>query len=211
MTLKEKVLGLVALVATLLLGLVIGVNLKSEKIVEKTFGSAQTSPSHLTDTGSLTNMGSLYLWDTQTGGGFEVQGPAYFDSAVNVYGAFTPSGVVNGVVAVSSASTSLASTTLCSIACTADWVVTGGSVDLGINTSTVTTTIVFGVTSTPIGVPASPNLILGSVALATSSARQVITTSSVTGILCASGQYVNATLGATTTHSGVCRINTRNF
>ncbi len=60
--------------------------------VESVLGSAQTSPSHLTDTGTLNNQGSLYLWDTQTGGGLEVAGAAYFNSAITLYTGITNNG-----------------------------------------------------------------------------------------------------------------------
>lgn len=93
MTKKEIVLGVVALVATLLLGLVIGTHLKKSNGF---LGSVQTSPSHLVDTGTLNNQGSLYLYDTQTGGGLEVAGTIYANGNLSVSGSSSINYLVGG-------------------------------------------------------------------------------------------------------------------
>lgn len=59
------------------------------QIQEATLGSTQTSPTYLTDTGTLNNQGSLYLWDTQSGGGLEVAGRSYFTGGITNTGTST--------------------------------------------------------------------------------------------------------------------------
>lgn len=46
---------------------------------DKIFGSVQVPPTNLVDTGTLNSQGSLFAWDTQTGGGIEVKGTAFLN------------------------------------------------------------------------------------------------------------------------------------
>lgn len=88
MTKKEIVLGVVALLATLIVGLVIGSHLKSSP--STAFGSIQTAPSHLT--GSISNQDDTYFFGDQ---GVEIRNNAFFD------GTTTFSGAVSGIFATS--------------------------------------------------------------------------------------------------------------
>lgn len=98
MTTKEKVLGVVAFVATLLLGLVIGKYVLSSSKKEVSFGSVQTNATFATAP-SVSNQGGLYLYDTDANSGLEVQGYAHFDSSSQAFfmGTTTFSGVVVGI------------------------------------------------------------------------------------------------------------------
>lgn len=63
-----------------------------ETTQETNLGSAQTSPVNLVDTGTLNNQGSLYLWDTQNGGGLEIAGNTFSKGNLSVSGTLYQSG-----------------------------------------------------------------------------------------------------------------------
>lgn len=175
-------------------------------------GSTQTTALHAT-AASVTNLGGLFLWDTDASSGFEVAGPAWLlggttASTLTTTGTttlgYTPNQMNSQAVTMN-----IASTTLCAFQNTTGASLIITSAKLGFapaNSGTATFTLQFGVTTTNQGTSSGSLNMYGATAFATSSAQQIISSTSTGGILFANNNYFVAKATATSTQAGTCHI-----
>ncbi len=168
--------------------------------------TAQTPPAHVASDASIT------LNDSYFNGNAEVSGVTYLDGVTYVYGAFNyvATGSPTGLVGTINATGSTGTTTVCSYQNTsgASQVILQSSAALDLaaaSASTLATTLTYGVTSTSQGTPTGANIVIGPIAITTTTAEQVVATTSVSKIILPANSFLVLKSSATTSQAINCR------
>ncbi len=180
---------------------------------EVVLGSVQnTTPSHLT--GDPSNQDNTYFFGDQ---GIEVRNTTFLDGATNLYGTTTFSGAVvnsgsanpSGLAGVASVTGGTATTTVCSLQNTS-----GASrvlqkvnafIDLAVSPGgAATSSLTYGVTSTPQGTPLAGDTI-NVVTFSTAATQQALVTSTVGTVIWPNNSYLVLKSSVTTTQPMNCQ------